>query len=753
MAVAMIGPKFSAWDKNGKPLAFGKLFTYQARTNSPKPTYQSEDQIVENTNPVILNGEGYADVYLSGSYKIVLKDSSGNEIWSSDPVSSSEPSEWVLCLTANYLSPTTFKVNGNFVSQYEPGRRVRINSNAPEYSYATIISSVFASDETTITVSNPIITTGIVESCISIVGPESSGEGSIIKASNLQEAIDSTLTREGDAIEIRERTTGSGGSSTWDAVLASSVSTNPFNIVQCIGNPDLALVLRYIDGSTFSAAWGLVGGVDETAGLQAFYQAVVDNNISGILEPKKFFTSEELLNESTAKNFNIYSPVGTAKITVTATVDRLVRMDQAVSFRHHNVNYDLDGNAAAGLFVRSTAAAVDLGDVTIDNCNVTNAAQTTQLADAVSIDVGGKFPNIDITRCDIDGVSRVDTARFCNGILVTGTVGIVNIKSNSVSNVTCPTNFFDADGITVFGSKNLTDTELDLGKCTIEDNDIVDCRGRFIKSQHSNTVVENNRGTISDNSVLIVNWRFADFQMSNGIITNNVLTYGSNVTADGGGSVSTAYARFSNKKNIDIKKSSMCSDNILKTTTKWSQVVLSEIENGNTSVKVQDNDFGESNVLVLHDGAQSEFTEAYYTIQDNTVELGVQLFDVTVDQTWSKMFVAAIDNSNIDTSTGHFRHVFPLGGTFSLESNFVVRGNSRMIERVEWVFDFYRLTQGNAFQHGAQLNTNRPFSGVGFTQYDGFVIAEIPENNLARWQAVLTTPPETFSSWRSVAYS
>ena len=197
----------------------------------------------------------------------------------------------------------------------------------------------------------------------------------------------------------------------------------------------------------------------------------------------------------------------------------------------------------------------------------------------------------------------------------------------------------------------------------------------------------------------------------------------------------------------------MCSDNILKTTTKWSQVVLSEIENGNTSVKVQDNDFGESNVLVLHDGAQSEFTEAYYTIQDNTVELGVQLFDVTVDQTWSKMFVAAIDNSNIDTSTGHFRHVFPLGGTFSLESNFVVRGNSRMIERVEWVFDFYRLTQGNAFQHGAQLNTNRPFSGVGFTQYDGFVIAEIPENNLARWQAVLTTPPETFSSWRSVAYS
>ena len=53
MSVAMIGPKFYGWDKNGKPLAFGKLYTYQARTNTPKDTYQSEDQQVANTNPVI----------------------------------------------------------------------------------------------------------------------------------------------------------------------------------------------------------------------------------------------------------------------------------------------------------------------------------------------------------------------------------------------------------------------------------------------------------------------------------------------------------------------------------------------------------------------------------------------------------------------------------------------------------------------------------------------------------------------------
>jgi len=173
MAVSMIGPKFYAWDKNGKPLAFGKLYTYQARTNTPKPTYQSEDQVVENTNPVILNGEGYANVYLSGSYKMVLKDKDDNEIWSSDPVSAAQPEEWVNCLTATYLSPTTFKVGGNFTEQYGAGRRVRLDNNTSEYSYSTIVDSVYASSETTVTILSPVVTTGIVESCVSIIGPDS----------------------------------------------------------------------------------------------------------------------------------------------------------------------------------------------------------------------------------------------------------------------------------------------------------------------------------------------------------------------------------------------------------------------------------------------------------------------------------------------------------------------------------------------------------------------------------------------------
>jgi len=87
MAVSIIGPKFYAWDSDtGAPLAFGKVFTYQAGTNTPKATFQSEDGVTANANPTILNGAGYANIYLDGSYKVVVKDADDVEVWTSDPV-------------------------------------------------------------------------------------------------------------------------------------------------------------------------------------------------------------------------------------------------------------------------------------------------------------------------------------------------------------------------------------------------------------------------------------------------------------------------------------------------------------------------------------------------------------------------------------------------------------------------------------------------------------------------------------------
>lgn len=168
----MIGPKFYAWDRNGKPLAFGKLYTYQARTNTPKDTYQSEDQVVVNSNPVVLNGEGYANVYLDGSYKMVLKDKDENEIWSSDPVTSAQSEEWVNCQAADYVGPQDFSMTGNLTGKYTVGRSIRL-SDGSVYYYGSVVSSSFASNVTNVKVSGVQVPVTITGACASIVGGES----------------------------------------------------------------------------------------------------------------------------------------------------------------------------------------------------------------------------------------------------------------------------------------------------------------------------------------------------------------------------------------------------------------------------------------------------------------------------------------------------------------------------------------------------------------------------------------------------
>ena len=173
MAVSMIGPKFYAWDRNGSPLAGGKLYTYAARTNVPKDTYQSEDQVTANSNPVILNTEGYANVYLDGAYKMVLKDADENEIWTADPVTAAQASEWDNCQAATYVSATSFSLVGDQTAIFEADRRVRIDNNVATYSYSTIVSSSYAAGNTTVSISGAMVTTGIVNACTSIVGPQS----------------------------------------------------------------------------------------------------------------------------------------------------------------------------------------------------------------------------------------------------------------------------------------------------------------------------------------------------------------------------------------------------------------------------------------------------------------------------------------------------------------------------------------------------------------------------------------------------
>lgn len=80
------------FDRNGKPLAAGRLYTYKAGSNESAVTYKTIDDTSSaanrNTNPIILDNAGYARLVIENgkSYKFVLCDRHDTKITEWDNV-------------------------------------------------------------------------------------------------------------------------------------------------------------------------------------------------------------------------------------------------------------------------------------------------------------------------------------------------------------------------------------------------------------------------------------------------------------------------------------------------------------------------------------------------------------------------------------------------------------------------------------------------------------------------------------------
>lgn len=88
MAVLTPSPKTAFVDAAGEPLVGGQLYTYIAGTTTLQATYTDSTATTSNTNPIILDSRGEANVWLGGAiYKFVLKDADGALIWTVDNIS------------------------------------------------------------------------------------------------------------------------------------------------------------------------------------------------------------------------------------------------------------------------------------------------------------------------------------------------------------------------------------------------------------------------------------------------------------------------------------------------------------------------------------------------------------------------------------------------------------------------------------------------------------------------------------------
>lgn len=75
------------WDLLGiKPCAGGSLAFYDIGTTTPKNTWSDRDLTILNTNPVILDSSGRANVniWLDGAYSVTLRDAANVVVWTRD---------------------------------------------------------------------------------------------------------------------------------------------------------------------------------------------------------------------------------------------------------------------------------------------------------------------------------------------------------------------------------------------------------------------------------------------------------------------------------------------------------------------------------------------------------------------------------------------------------------------------------------------------------------------------------------------
>lgn len=234
----LLFPRPQFVDNNGLPLASGTLETYASGTTTPKATYPTKTDLQAATNAnnttLTLNAAGRptVDLWLNGSYKFILKDSSANTIYTVDNVNDPEylrgaDGNPILKVTgttgaANYLQLTT-ATTGNPVLLATDGSDTNVGL------------TVSCKGSGTITLSNDVVYSGSV-----------SFPGGI--------SVGGDVTASGNVIATTGVLSGLGTSGSTGILKLSEQSTNGSNYIQIV--PPSAV--------TTNATWTLPDGFGTT---------------------------------------------------------------------------------------------------------------------------------------------------------------------------------------------------------------------------------------------------------------------------------------------------------------------------------------------------------------------------------------------------------------------------------------------------------------------------------------------------------
>lgn len=88
MTTRLLPPGWQQTDANGAPVSGARLFTYEAGTSTPKPTFSDAGLTIANANPVVADAAGVFGpvIATTGAYKLEMQTATGAVLWTADPI-------------------------------------------------------------------------------------------------------------------------------------------------------------------------------------------------------------------------------------------------------------------------------------------------------------------------------------------------------------------------------------------------------------------------------------------------------------------------------------------------------------------------------------------------------------------------------------------------------------------------------------------------------------------------------------------
>lgn len=375
-----------------------------------------------NKGKPIFNGSifiGIADLdptIVANQLTVTAKQEDGTEVPISQPIKTNSGG-YPVDLNGN---PVVLLVDGNHA--------IRVNDNLGNLAIEQANSIGLLSNDDLVVNGGTILT--------------NDGTDVVFNYDTLNDAVISTTLVDGQALNIKERTSGNGGGAIWAVVLASTVTPDTFSIVQATGVPTLALVLRqYLSSINSNSDSGLESLSNElmSSGEGGVYVTTVERDILTYIElnGSKISSSGntfafDIIDQSYIQGADITTSSGVAlnyKANATETIVISADLESTSASNAHTFNINTAGlvdNRIIGNLCNANGYAILANELAnIDGLLISSNILNAGTGDAVEINApsGASHKNIVV----IGNILRADNNIGGNSGFGVGIAGGKNI--------------------------------------------------------------------------------------------------------------------------------------------------------------------------------------------------------------------------------------------------------------------------------------------------------------------------------------